>query len=86
MNNFYDNNLKRSFLIGMATAMSLAPRDKASRRAVGLAANSAKPVAPKQFAGLGRNEPCHCGSGRKFKKCCQYPPQAAPEPSTALQG
>jgi len=19
---------------------------------------------------LGRNEPCHCGSGRKFKKCC----------------
>ena len=19
---------------------------------------------------LGRNEPCHCGSGKKFKKCC----------------
>ncbi|WP_122781441.1 SEC-C metal-binding domain-containing protein [Burkholderia pseudomallei] len=19
---------------------------------------------------LGRNEPCHCGSGRKYKKCC----------------
>jgi len=19
---------------------------------------------------LGRNDPCHCGSGRKFKKCC----------------
>jgi hypothetical protein len=19
----------------------------------------------------GRNEPCHCGSGRKFKKCCE---------------
>jgi uncharacterized protein YchJ len=18
----------------------------------------------------GRNEPCHCGSGKKFKKCC----------------
>lgn len=18
----------------------------------------------------GRNEPCHCGSGRKYKKCC----------------
>ena len=24
-----------------------------------------KPVAP-----VGRNEPCPCGSGRKFKKCC----------------
>jgi len=19
---------------------------------------------------VGRNEPCHCGSGRKYKKCC----------------
>ncbi len=19
---------------------------------------------------MGRNEPCHCGSGRKYKKCC----------------
>jgi len=24
-------------------------------------------------AKLGRNKPCHCGSGRKFKNCCmQY--------------
>lgn len=21
-------------------------------------------------AELGRNEPCHCGSGKKYKKCC----------------
>ncbi len=20
--------------------------------------------------GLGRNEPCHCGSGLKYKRCC----------------
>ena len=26
----------------------------------------------------GRNEPCPCGSGKKFKKCCLQ----APEPST----
>jgi uncharacterized protein YecA (UPF0149 family) len=19
---------------------------------------------------VGRNDPCHCGSGKKFKKCC----------------
>ena len=19
---------------------------------------------------LGRNEPCHCGSGKKYRKCC----------------
>jgi len=21
-------------------------------------------------ARLGRNEPCHCGSGKKYKRCC----------------
>jgi uncharacterized protein len=24
---------------------------------------------------VGRNEPCPCGSGKKFKKCCDAPPQ-----------
>lgn len=23
-----------------------------------------------QFPGLGRNDACPCGSGRKYKKCC----------------
>jgi SEC-C motif-containing protein len=27
-------------------------------------------MAPKEVPQLGRNEPCHCGSGRKYKKCC----------------
>ena len=22
------------------------------------------------YSHLGRNEPCHCGSGRKYKQCC----------------
>ena len=26
--------------------------------------------ATKEVPPLGRNEPCHCGSGRKYKKCC----------------
>ena len=25
---------------------------------------------PKRSLKLGRNSPCHCGSGKKFKKCC----------------
>ncbi|MEW6429591.1 MAG: UPF0149 family protein [Thermodesulfobacteriota bacterium] len=36
-------------------------RQQAARAAV-----AAGPAA----AGIGRNEPCPCGSGRKFKKCC----------------
>ena len=25
---------------------------------------------PVQHAKVGRNEPCPCGSGKKYKKCC----------------
>jgi hypothetical protein len=27
-------------------------------------------LTPKAVPQLGRNEPCHCGSGRKYKRCC----------------
>ena len=26
-------------------------------------------TAPNPYAGVGRNDPCPCGSGKKFKKC-----------------
>ena len=25
---------------------------------------------------IGRNDPCHCGSGKKYKKCCESKDQA----------
>lgn len=28
------------------------------------------PRPPASYARLGRNEPCPCGSGKKYKKCC----------------
>jgi len=28
------------------------------------------PPPPEAFKGVGRNDPCPCGSGKKFKKCC----------------
>jgi len=33
---------------------------------------SSRPVVPPPplYRGVGRNDPCPCGSGRKFKKCC----------------
>ena len=37
--------------------------------------------------GTGRNDPCPCGSGRKFKQCCQVAPRArteAPAARTAI--
>jgi len=29
-----------------------------------------KPSTQKTIRTLNRNDPCHCGSGKKFKKCC----------------
>jgi hypothetical protein len=38
------------------------------------------------FKGIGRNGPCPCGSGKKFKKCCLQRAQATqPEPVVARQ-
>jgi preprotein translocase subunit SecA len=32
-----------------------------------------RPVDPNLLRGIGRNVPCPCGSGKKFKRCClQY--------------
>jgi len=37
-----------------------------------------------RFAGVGRNDPCPCGSGRKFKKCHGETRETArPDPTTA---
>ncbi|WP_019864878.1 UPF0149 family protein [Methylovulum miyakonense] len=33
-------------------------------------ANAPKAAQPISAVKLGRNDPCHCGSGKKYKKCC----------------
>lgn len=37
----------------------------------------ARPHIETKYEGTGRNEPCPCGSGAKFKKCCINQPQGA---------
>src|SRR5262252_9152786 len=34
------------------------------------------------MAKVGRNDPCPCGSGKKYKKCC-LPSQSVPAPAAA---
>jgi hypothetical protein len=33
-------------------------------------AQSARPVVEEKYPGTGRNEPCPCKSGKKYKRCC----------------
>jgi len=34
-------------------------------------------AAKPKHADVGRNDPCHCGSGKKYKKCCMAKDEAA---------
>jgi SEC-C motif len=36
------------------------------------------------MAKIGRNEPCPCGSGKKYKRCCQTVAATAPQPPALL--
>ena len=40
----------------------------------------------RSVARLGRNEPCHCGSGKKYKRCCYEPDQKRLHESTDVAG
>ena len=74
-------NLGAAGLHATATFESQGRRAEARVSVVGAAALEALPAAP-DYTGVGRNEPCPCGSGRKFKKCHgDGEPPRAPGPS-----
>ncbi len=53
---------------GQARATQRGPADGSlSRRVAGTSTGTVVKTAAEK---LGRNDPCHCGSGRKFKHCC----------------
>jgi uncharacterized protein len=45
-------------------------RRSVSRGDVGSASAAPRQPSANRFKGIGRNDPCPCGSGKKFKKCC----------------
>lgn len=42
-----------------------------------------EPAKPKE---IGRNDPCHCGSGKKYKKCCLEKDEAAARNVKEMRG
>jgi len=38
-----------------------------------------------KFAHVGRNDPCPCKSGKKFKKCCESKKYDAPKPPNSAK-
>lgn len=56
---------------GMASMMALANLANSAGRVRGRIGETPRIIgAPTRRQSVGRNDPCPCGSGRKFKKCC----------------
>lgn len=51
----------------------LGSRSAKHQKPVSLEGNRSQPVRKKPI--IGRNQPCPCGSGKKYKKCCMLKPQ-----------
>ncbi len=73
---------KRQRQFRASHASALGAQDDAPRRAGRGAAGDGEPGAPvatvrRDRPKLGRNDPCHCGSGKKYKNCCLRLDQAA---------
>src|SRR3954470_22165117 len=50
--------------------IGMADRERRSVGPGGVGSVSARQPSADRFKGVGRNDPCPCGSGKKFKKCC----------------
>jgi preprotein translocase subunit SecA len=62
-------NRIRDLMVSYIFRLQLPPRRTAAERAQAAAAKNPDQNAPVQKH-IGRNDPCPCGSGKKYKKCC----------------
>ena len=62
-------NRIRDLMVSYIFRLQLPPRRTAAERAQAAAAKNPDQSAPVQKH-IGRNDPCPCGSGKKYKKCC----------------
>jgi len=59
---------KKFYAHALPGLRQIAEKIKMERRQAAL--YSPQPLPPSAFKNVGRNDPCPCGSGKKYKKCC----------------
>lgn len=64
----------REQILGMVLKVELRGEEEAAPRkrvvSYGAPEKGAKPAPARAMVKVGRNDPCPCGSGKKYKKCC----------------
>ena len=63
-------NRVRDLMVGYIFRLQLPPRRTAAERAQQAAAKNPNQQEGQPSKRIGRNDPCPCGSGKKYKKCC----------------
>ena len=63
-------NRVRDLMVGYIFRLQLPPRRSAAERAQQAAAKNPNKQETPVNKRIGRNDPCPCGSGKKYKKCC----------------
>ena len=59
---------------------SLDEKNRRARASAAMLRMGTQQTVRNPFKGVGRNDPCPCGSGKKFKKCCVNRPRVEPTP------
>jgi preprotein translocase subunit SecA len=65
-----DSSLAQNFAGTAAAAKRSGVADSSSEAYEAAQAATRTVVAPRSVTKVGRNDPCPCGSGKKYKKCC----------------
>ncbi len=65
-----DSSLAQNFAGAAAAARQSGMADSSAEAYEAAQAATKTVVAPRSVSKVGRNDPCPCGSGRKYKKCC----------------
>jgi preprotein translocase subunit SecA len=74
MSNIYNESVKRLFAVQVVTEETIEKfEEKEQRKEAQIqksTTNINRETVKRQVPKVGRNDPCPCGSGQKFKKCC----------------
>lgn len=74
MNNIYNESVKRLFAVQVVTEETIEKFEEKEQRKEAQIQKSTTNInrdpVKRQVPKVGRNDPCPCGSGKKFKKCC----------------
>ncbi len=77
INAIREETVRRMFLVRLAPTQEVKREKVAKEVSTGASDGTVKPQPVRKAKKIGPNDPCPCGSGKKYKKCCMHKDKAA---------